>query len=108
MSPPLLPDASLPDTVSSATVFRRAWLVSYELPGTTDVALFDEESSELVLLNDVGAAVWDLLDGQRTVQEIVDFVVDVRQAEPERVQVESDIRAFLATMLERRSVARVT
>lgn len=96
-----------PDVVVSSAIFRRAWLVSYELPGTHEVALFDEQGSELVLLNEVGAAVWELLDGRRTVQDIVDFIVEVRQAEAERLDVQRDVQAFLAEMLTRRSIACV-
>jgi hypothetical protein len=94
--------------ISTATIFRRIWAVSYELPGTEDVALFDETSSALVLLNDVGAAVWELLDGARSVSDIVEFVLEVRGQVEERPSIERDVRAFLQEMLGRKAIARVS
>jgi len=91
--------------VSSEVVFRRMWVVSYELPGSEDVALFDETESALVLLNDMGAAVWGLIDGARSVSDIIDFVIDVRGEGNERAVVERDVRGFLEDMLARHAIA---
>lgn len=96
---------TLVSLVSSDAVFRRVWAVSYELPGTEDVALFDETESALVLLNGVGAAVWELLDGARSVDDIVHFVLEVRGNESERSLIERDVLGFLQDMLDRRAIA---
>lgn len=93
--------------VSSDAVFRRVWAVSYDLPGSEDVALFDDTESALVLLNDVGAAVWGLLDGVRSVDDIVNFVLEVRGDESERSLIERDVLGFLQDMLGRRAIAPV-
>lgn len=93
-----------PPVVNQA-VFRRVWAVSYELPGTEDVALFDEAESALVLLNDIGAAVWSLIDGSRSVSDIIEFVVETRGDQGERAVIERDVRGFLEGMLSRRAIA---
>lgn len=91
--------------VSNGAVFRRIWAVSYELPGSEDVALFDETESALVLLNDMGAAVWGLIDGARSVNDIIEFVVDAR-GEGDRALIERDIRVFFQEMLSRHAIAQ--
>jgi hypothetical protein len=96
-----------PVSIEPTLVYRRLWAVSYDLPGTEDTALYDEATSGLVLLNDVGAAVWELLDGVRSVADIVQFIVSVRGNPDEEGLIERDVASFLSEMLERRSIARV-
>jgi Coenzyme PQQ synthesis protein D (PqqD) len=88
-------------------VFRHVWAISYDLPGTEDTALFDETNSALVLINGVGAAIWELIDGKRSVVEIVNFIVDVRGNSDSRGRIERDVTAFLGQMLERGSIERM-
>jgi hypothetical protein len=87
-------------------VFRRVWALSYDLPGTEDMALFDETNSSLLLINGVGAAIWELIDGNRSVGEIVNFIVDVHGNSDSRGMIERDVTAFLGQMLERGSIER--
>jgi hypothetical protein len=94
--------------VSREAIFRRVWAVSYDLPGTEETALFDETSSSLLLLNDVGAAIWELIDGARSVADLVKLIVEVRGGTAESDAIERDVTQFLAQMLERGSIARVS
>jgi len=92
--------------IASDAIFDRIWAVSYQLPGTEDVALFDETESALVLLNDMGAAVWELIDGARSVRDIIEFVIDVRGEGGERALIDRDVRGFLQDMLTRGAIAQ--
>jgi len=55
-------------------VFRRVWQISHELPDTDETVLFDQERSQLLVLSDSAAAIWYLIDGHRTIEEIVAFL----------------------------------
>jgi hypothetical protein len=93
--------------VPTEAIVRRVWAVSYDLPGSEGTALFDEATSGLVLINDVGAAIWELIDGARSVAELVKFIVEVRGNSAELAAIERDVRQFLTEMLRRGSIVRV-
>jgi len=65
-----------------SSVCGRVWRVAHELPDTDETVLFDEEHSELLVLSATGAAVWHLLDGQRTLAQVAHFMVEVVQPAP--------------------------
>jgi len=52
----------------------------------------------LYTLNEVGARVYELVDGERPVSDIVDRIVS--EFEVERTIAEADVREFLAQLLE--------
>jgi hypothetical protein len=67
-----------------------------------DVAsrLFDEEAFVVVprtgsyeILNKVGTRVWELIDGERSVEEIVRIICEEYEVDPE--QAEADVREVL-------------
>jgi len=70
--------------------------VLHEVPETGETALCNTQRGELLVLNDVGAAVWHLVDGKRTVAEIVEFVRD--NVEAAAADVEGDVLAFLSEL----------
>lgn len=55
-------------------------------------------------LNDVGSRVWDLIDGQRTVSDIVDVVVE--EFDVPRAQAAEDVEAFARQLLDKGLVSR--
>jgi hypothetical protein len=63
---------------------------------TGEVVLFDERGERLLLLNDVGAAVWLLVNGARTVREITQIILETLPAD--RSRVEGDVACFLDTL----------
>jgi len=67
-----------------------------------DTVLYDQAGGRLLVLNDVGAGVWTLIDGQRSVVEIAQLVVEHLPAE--REQVEDDVAAFIDTLREQNLV----
>lgn len=59
------------------------------------------QQGEVKVLNEVGARIWELIDGSRTIREIVDIICDEYAVEEE--QAESDTLAFIAE-LESKSI----
>lgn len=82
----------------------RVCRASEELKETGELIVFDERSSEVIMLNEVGACVWELIDGVRTVGDIVDFVLEARQEQGDRSVIERDIVSFLRHLGDRGTV----
>lgn len=57
------------------------------------------DSSEVKVLNEVGAHIWELVDGQRTVREIAAAICTTYEVEP--AQAEADTQAFVEDLLQR-------
>ena len=96
--------AKAPLQIPKSAVFDRAWRVTHELSETGELILFDESASEVVMFNEMGASIWELIDGKRSVNDIVDFIVSVRERPEERPIIERDVIAFLGQLSERRSI----
>lgn len=85
--------------IDSSTVVERVWNTSHELPDTDETVVFDEERSELLVLSDTGAAVWYLIDGKRSIADIVAFMRSEADYVPD--EAEETVASFARTMLER-------
>jgi hypothetical protein len=83
-------------TDPTAKIPMRVADVAHEVQETGDVVVFDAAGNQLLLLNDVGAAVWLLIDGARTPAEIARVIIETLPADP--AQVERDVQRFLATL----------
>ena len=57
------------------------------------------DADALFTLNDTGAAVWELLDGERTLADVVDVVG--RRFDVPRAEVEGDVLEFAADLIAR-------
>lgn len=60
-------------------------------------------TGEYKVLNGVGTRVWELLDGSRDAQAIIERVCDEYEVSPEKAQ--SDVLEFLRTLEENRMLA---
>ena len=79
-------------------IARRAGVHSRDMEGG-ELALFKPEDSRLILLNGIGAAVWELCDGTRDVGAIAAILEEpFEMVGSDRVQ--SDVAAFVAHLLE--------
>ena len=56
-------------------------------------------------LNPVGSRVWELIDGQRSVEEIAGLIV--KEFEVECTQADEDVRGFVQELLDKGLVTRV-
>ena len=63
-----------------------------------ETILYDADGRRLLVLNDVAAGVWTLLDGEHTVEQITDLIVETLSAD--RAQVHADVEAFLGQLDE--------
>ena len=80
-------------------------VVARELAGPEGAVLLHLETGAYHGLNPVGFAVWDLVDGTRSVAEIIEGVRDrVSSAPPE---LEADVMEFLESALSRGLVRTV-
>ncbi|MCZ7681113.1 MAG: PqqD family protein [Sandaracinaceae bacterium] len=75
---------------------RRKPAVVHEIGAET--VLCKVEGGRLLVLNEVGGAVWHLIDGHRSVEEIAALVVESLPADPVRVR--RDVTAFLDALAE--------
>jgi hypothetical protein len=83
-----------------ARLVRRAKL-AHEVDETGEVVVFDETGNRLLMLNQVGAAVWLLIDGERTGRDIAAMIVETLPGESvEMGRVEHDVQAFVGTLIE--------
>jgi hypothetical protein len=71
------------------------------------VAFFDEAQSELVVVNALGGAIWQLLDGQLTVSDIARLLSEEVAGAPDVTEVEAQVRSFLQLLLDRHAVELV-
>jgi hypothetical protein len=86
-------------------VRRNPEVVARELAPPEGAVLLHLETGAYHGLNRVGFVVWELLDGERTVAELVDGVRErIPDAPPE---VERDVIAFLEGAIERNLVLEV-
>jgi uncharacterized protein YpbB len=68
--------------------------VTHDLEEEGQLVVYDASGSKLVVLNDIGAAIYFLIDGKRSSQDIGRFLADtLPQGVPESCQ--SDVEAFL-------------
>ncbi len=70
---------------------RRKPAVVHEIDDET--VLCNVDGGRLLVLNDVGAAVWHLVDGHRSIEDITALVIESLPAEAEQVRI--DVAAFL-------------
>ncbi len=80
----------------SRSVPKKLDALTHELGDDGDIVLFDQQGNQLLLLNDIGAAVWLVIDGTRCVDDIVDLILQTLPAP--RAQVEQDVLEFLKTL----------
>lgn len=76
---------------------RHPQVISQEIEDETLVLKLD--SGRMGVLNSVGATVWDLMDGTRSLDDIVTQCAEVYQVDRERV--EEDVKHYVQSLLER-------
>lgn len=90
--------------IEATTIFKRAFRVSHDLPDDHKVAFFDEAQSELVVVNAIGGAIWHLIDGATSVEEIVQILVNEVDGAPPEEQLRGEVERFLASLLSRQAI----
>ena len=68
-----------------------------------EAVIVNAQGGEILVLNECGALIWQLLDGEHAVSAIVE---KVREAfDVEETMAAADVREFLGTLVERRALA---
>jgi hypothetical protein len=68
----------------------------HEVSGSEEMVLYAKDGGQLLLLNDIGAGIWYLVNGRRNVGEIVEEICQYFPENPERVH--SDVLNFLGQL----------
>ena len=77
-------------------------VIASEEPGKTEAVLVLPDQGQVKVLNEVGARVWELVDGQRQVRHIVEIICTEYQVECK--QAETDILEFLGELIMRNAI----
>ncbi len=72
---------------------RREGTLKEDVPESGECVLLDPESGRILALNASGAALWELLDGQRDVPQLAEILAQAAGIPLEQAQ--SDVRALL-------------
>ncbi len=67
-----------------------------------DAILIDMDEEEVTHFNEVAAQIWDTLDGERTVTEIMEHVQNLFEVDGE--QAKKDVFAFLNQLIKKEMV----
>jgi hypothetical protein len=82
-----------------SVITRNPQVVARELGGAEGAVLLHLESGAYHGLNPVGLLIWELVDGERTVADIID-AVRVQIADPPP-QVDEDVVSFVESAVQR-------
>ena len=93
----------------SQRLVRHGEFVTRDVAGETIVVPIRAGVGDLdsiYTLNDVGATIWNLIDGTRTADDIALAVVEAFEVEPE--QARRDVEEFLASLAEAGMIGRAS
>ncbi|HSN83456.1 MAG TPA: PqqD family protein [Polyangiales bacterium] len=84
---------------------RRKDTLTHEVTETDEVVIYDgnEQSPQLLVLNDIAAGVWLMIDGERSIEEITSEILKYVEAEPDTVT--RDVITFLGQLEQRKLIA---
>lgn len=77
---------------------KRPGTLVEEVPGTGECVLFEPVSGQVLALNPTGAAVWELLDGERTAADVARILHEATGVEVEAAR--RDVEALLLALAE--------
>ena len=92
----------MPD-VSDRRVPRRKDTLTHEVTDTYEVVIYDSSGPQLLVLNDIAAGVWLLIDGTRSIGDIAAEILNHLKADPATVT--RDLIEFLGQLERRKLIA---
>ncbi len=87
---------------SNRRVPRRKNTLTHEVTDTDEVVIYDGNTPTLLVLNDIAAGVWLMIDGKRSIGDITAEILSHVEAEPETVA--RDVAAFLGQLEQRKLI----
>ena len=91
----------MPEVLAQRVPQRRDTL-THEVTDTDEVVIYDGSGPQLLVLNDIAAGVWLMIDGQRTIDDITAEIVSHLDAERETVT--RDVLEFLGQLEHRKLI----
>jgi hypothetical protein len=90
---------------SDRRVPLRKHTLTHEVTDTDEVVIYDGNlnSPQLLVLNDIAAGVWLMIDGKRSIEDITAEILS--HVEAERETVTRDVLKFLGQLEERKLIA---
>jgi len=88
---------------SDRRVPQRKNTLTHEVTDTDEVVIYDGNTPQLLVLNDIAAGVWLMIDGKRSIGDITAEILSHVEAEPETVA--RDVAAFLGQLEQRKLIA---
>ena len=82
---------------------ERKETLTHEVTDTDEVVIYDRSTPQLLVLNDIAAGVWLMIDGRRSIDEITGEILNHVEAEPETVT--RDVVTFLGELEQRKLIA---
>lgn len=79
-------------------------LETHDVDESGDVLVHAPSQGHVIAVNAVGAAALELIDGERSIDQIVAEIAGVFEG-TERGRIETDLRAFLSDLVERGLIA---
>ena len=90
-------------SVSDRRVPQRKDTLTHEVTDTDEIVIYDGNGPQLLVLNDIAAGVWLMIDGKRSIDDITAEIVN--HLEAERATVTRDVVAFLGQLEQRKLIA---
>ena len=82
---------------------KRKETLTHEVTDTDEVVIYDGSGPQLLVLNDIAAGVWLMIDGKRSIDEITAEILN--HVEADRVTVTRDVLTFLGQLEQRKLIA---
>ena len=92
----------MPDA-AARRVPKRKDTLTHEVTDTDEVVIYDGSTPQLLVLNDIAAGVWLMIDGHRSIDDITVEILKHVEAEAETVT--RDVVAFLGQLEQRKLIA---
>ena len=81
--------------MSESRIPSRINALAHEVTGSGETVLFDQTGNQLLVLNETAATIWLLVDGQRSVSDMVELVTETIAVSPD---VEQEVVTFLTDL----------
>ena len=92
----------MPDA-SDRRVPKRKDTLTHEVTDTDEVVIYDGSGPQLLVLNDIAAGVWLMIDGIRSIDDITAEILN--HLEAKRATVTRDVLTFLDQLEQRKLIA---
>jgi hypothetical protein len=80
----------------------RADILTHEVTDSDEIVIYDSDHRQLLVLNDLAAGVWVLIDGKRSIDDLKEAVIDCVSVDADTVA--KDVTAFVEQLVERKIV----